>query len=111
MNHSCKYILRLQVAYIVLALFGCAHHLATIPLVSMTKRESPTKTKKIGPVKQKYCDDEDPIVTTPNGQPALIDEVILRAQKASKADYLQNASLTIWDGRCIEVEAEGLRVL
>ncbi len=113
MKLSCKYILILQVAYLASALFGCSRHLITFPLVSMTKTENPAKTKSIGRVKQQYCDTEDPIVATPDGDPALIDEVILRAQKANHADYLRNASLTRsgWRLQCIEVEAEGLKAL
>lgn len=97
---------------LVTVLFGCSFHMATIPLISMTRSENPTKTKSIGPVTQKYCTDENPTVITDDGESARIDEVIKRAQIAFKADYLRNASLTLHglNRHCIIVEAEGLRI-
>ena len=114
MRYSCKK----QGVAVGCALFifcGCTHHLVTLPLVSMTKRESPdgSKLKKIGAVKNKYCTSETPIAPGPDNNPALIDEVVLRTQKANKADYLRDAVLTVSGGffssTCVSLQAEAVK--
>jgi len=90
---------------------SCTKHLVTLSVVSMTKDTPPEKTRNLGPVNREFCDSDTPQLPTKDGDPALIDEAILKAQRSIHADYLQNAKVTISGliEECVAVEATGLQ--
>ncbi|MCX6129098.1 MAG: hypothetical protein NTX25_08565 [Proteobacteria bacterium] len=104
----------LMVLVFWLSLSACSHVLMNSPLVSMTKRTPPgnAKIKEIGPVKADFCQNHTP-VSGHSPARGLMDEVILKAQKSEKIDYIRNAQFTVhgfWV-KCMMVEGEGLALV
>jgi len=90
------------------SLAACAHKVVSSPLVSMTRtkgaaRESLTSA---GRIKTQWCRG-DPS-NTGTVDPALMDEVTLKAQKSKKADYIGDT--VYWrKGNCMTIEGVALK--
>ena len=90
------------------ALGACAHKVVSSPLVSMTRTKGAARgaLTDAGRVKTQWCRG-DPS-NTGTEDPALMDEVTLKAQKSKKADYLGEA--VYWrKGNCMTVEGVALK--
>ena len=89
-------------------LSACAHKVVSSPLVSMTRTKGATRESltSVGRVKTEWCRG-DPS-NTGTEDPALMDEVTLKAQKSKKADYLGDT--VYWrKGNCMTVEGVALK--
>ena len=87
---------------------SCATKVVSAPLVSMTKLQGlPRQTlADAGRVKIEWCRGD--VSLSGSSDPALMEEVTLKAQKAKKADYIGDA--VYWrKGNCMTLEGVALR--
>ncbi len=94
--------------FIALAsLMSCSHTVLTTPLISMTKDDMPSASKpnKIGKVRAEWCRGD----ADRDGGLGLVDEVTLKAQEKSGADYIEHA-VFIRSGNCMTIVGTGLRL-
>lgn len=87
---------------------ACATKIVSAPLVSMTKfhgQPRPTLSEA-GRIKTEWCRGDRPLSGAM--EPALMEEVTLKAQKSKKADYIGDA--VYWrKGNCMTIEGVALR--
>src|SRR5258708_7282084 len=84
---------------------ACATHVLNADLVSMTKKLPPKGPVKKGPpIDAEWCLGDTPAKAEPGKRYGLMDQVILKAQKAHKASYIADASFDYhpW-GNCLSM--------
>lgn len=93
---------------------GCfSYRILETPYISMTEDGPPSSAAKAtGPASGRYCVG-DPPANKKSSVIGLIDEATIKAQKASKADYIQNA-IFVKDGGlfkkvCVSVTGKALK--
>lgn len=98
---------------ISLSIFSCATHQEKVldaTWVSMkhsTPPSSKDKVVKVGPIQEEYCMD-----TWTSGTFGLMDEVVKKAEKERKIDYIKYPSFThTVEKSCAQVTGEGYRLV
>jgi len=91
---------------------GCStprYPILTVPAVSMTRASTDevSSAKAAGKVEAEFCTGDDPI-SSKDQNVGLIDEVIMKAQKQSGAEYLTDVVIST-SGKCVMIEATAMK--
>ncbi len=96
--------------FFITTLVACTSRepLMSVSMVSMTKYSfSQGNLQEVGLVETRFCKG-DPAISSTSSNVGMIDEVVLKAQKEKRADYISNV-LVSREGKCIVLEGMALR--
>lgn len=98
-----------QIGYLVVALLLSAccskQQIMQAPVVSMTKRHAPKRLEGGKSISVQWCTGDSPYINKGDNELGMIDQLIMKAQRKHRADFLVN-SIFYQKCDCMIVDAE-----